>query len=61
MISRREVSKKLTTFRTSNNVRCLQTEGFPKKFQRDEAYPAGFVVKMIVAFGFHCETFCIDN
>ena len=43
------VSKKLTAFRTSNSIRCLQSGRSPKKFQRDAEYPAGLVVEMIVA------------
>ena len=53
--------KKIIAFRTLENVRCLQSGGSPKKFQRDAYYPIGFDVEMKVAYDFQCETFYIEK
>ena len=53
--------KKLTAFRTTDNVRCLDTGGSPKKFRRDAEYPARFVLEMKVALDFEYDTFSIDK
>ena len=55
------VKKKLTAFQTTDNVRCLDVGGSPKKFRRDAEYPAWFVLEMKVALDFEYETFSIDK
>ena len=55
------VKKKLTAFRTTDNVRCLDTGGSPKKFRRDADYPTRFVLEMKVTLDFEYDTFSIDK
>ena len=53
--------KKLRRFRTTYQVRCLQTKASQKKNRNVEKDSVRFGVKVMVELGFGFKTFCIGN